>query len=60
MFPEWFRRVVIVIGILAVIFGALWLWVCPPCQLCIGIRFGQLCIEDADENVIRTIEGLIL
>ena len=35
-----------VLAVIVMIIAVLDLALCPPCQICVGTRIGQVCIED--------------
>ena len=44
-FPDWFRKLVYFLAVVVMILTVLDWTFCPPCQVCIGTRIGQICIE---------------
>jgi hypothetical protein len=45
IFPDWFANLVFILFGVVLILTILNLALCPPCQICVGTRIGQVCIE---------------
>ena len=48
-FPDWFHKLVYASAVVVMLLTVLDWTLCPPCQICVGTRVGQICLEKLPE-----------